>query len=337
MKKLYAFLMISAMLLSCAAAEPASVPPFTGEALSQMTYTQVTDAYTAAYGVWWDSWTHDVWLNYAAALRQADVQDSRTGQAIAATDYILPPENALPADQAAALAVAAVDASAHAAAFFPCFLWEGRPIYKILLFTTPEGSIISSGSHCVELDALTGEVLGVYEPTGINRGEAYVPHAIWLGGSSLTSTRIVNGTRAVVFSYPADCKATPDSPSATFIHLNDEAYVVVVLLDEDESITQLFEETKSPEQEIILLAENLRLLSWLDKIGYGMPGWPVLDILEVGVTLPDGRSVIVQSTCPDGNTDIYDTLLTILGSITDAAPLADWMARNGIPFTPSMH
>ena len=184
MRKLL-LLLIAALLMTAGLAEEPSAdadsitPLFTADELSLMNYAAVTDAYNAAYGTWWDCWTHDIWLDYAAALRQADVQASRTGRAIAATDYILPPENALPADQAAALAVAAVDAHAHAGAFFPCFLWEDRPIYKILLFTTPEGSIISSGSHCVELDALTGEVLGVYEAAGASRGEAYVPHALW--------------------------------------------------------------------------------------------------------------------------------------------------------------
>ncbi len=151
----------------------------------------------------------------------------------------------------------------------------------------------------------------------------------------LAQALTVNGTRALAFSYPADCQATPDGHFGTYIHLKDDAYVVVVLLEEDTSITQRFEETKAPEMEIIQLAENLHLLPWLDMTGYGLPGWPVLDILEVGVTLPDGRSVIVQSTCPDGDTGIYDVLLTILSSITDAAPLADWMTRIGLPHGPA--
>lgn len=147
----------------------------------------------------------------------------------------------------------------------------------------------------------------------------------------LAQALAVNGTRAVAFSYPAACQATPDGHFGTYIHLKDDAYVVVVLLEEGRSITQRFEETKAPETEIIQLAENLYLLPWLDNIGYGLPGWPVLDILEVGVALPDGRSIIVQSTFPDGDAGIYDVLLTILASITDATPLADWMTRIGLP------
>lgn len=166
-------------------APEAIVPLFTADELTQMNYAAVTDAYNAAYGSWWDCWSHSIWLDYVTALRQANYHTSRTGRAIAVTDYIIPPENALPAEQAAAIAVAAVDANTHAATFFPCFMWEERVIYKVVVFTISEGSTIASGNHCVELDALTGEVLGIYEATGSNRGEVYVPHSLWMETSPL--------------------------------------------------------------------------------------------------------------------------------------------------------
>lgn len=186
MRTLLILLLAAALLATSGLAEEtpvapeAIVPLFTTDELTQMNYAAVTDSYNTAYGAWWDCWSHSIWLDYVTALRQANYHISRTGRAIAVTDYILPPENALPAEQAAAIAVAAVDANAHAATFFPCFMWEDRMIYKIVVFTISEGSTIASGNHCVELDALTGEVLGIYEATGSNRGEVYVPHALWV-------------------------------------------------------------------------------------------------------------------------------------------------------------
>lgn len=182
MKKLIALLLAALLtMVVCTAEEntaPAAKPLFTADELAQMSYVNVTDAYTAVYGVWWD-WTQEIWLDYAAALRQAEVQSNRTGRAIAATDYILPPESALSHDQVAAIAIAAVDPAAQTKALFPCFELDGRAVYKVLLFTRPGNSTLLSGTHTVEIDAMTGEVLGVYPRTPDGTGQYVVPHDIW--------------------------------------------------------------------------------------------------------------------------------------------------------------
>lgn len=147
----------------------------------------------------------------------------------------------------------------------------------------------------------------------------------------LVNAEVTNGVRTMTFRYPAGCTVTEDGTHGTFVHLNDDAYAVVVLLEEGKSITSAFKETKAPETEILRLSEALQLLAWRDKTGHGFPGWPALDIVEVGVTLADGRSVIVQSTCPSGDTEIYPVLMTILGSIADTQPLQRWLDAAWLP------
>lgn len=156
MKKLIAILMAGILLLSCAIAED---------------YFDVAKHYLNTYGRWWD-YSPELWLEYAAAARAADSANSHTGQAIAATDYILPPEGALTYEQATEIAIQAAGGG-QAYRNIPCFLLDGRAVYKVLLHED------APFSAAVELDAVTGEVLGVYPPLTVEAGYYFVPNAVW--------------------------------------------------------------------------------------------------------------------------------------------------------------
>ena len=54
-------------------------------------------------------------------------------------------------------------------------------------------------------------------------------------------------------------------------------------------------------------------------------------VVEVGLKLPGGVDVVVASQCRYGDTAVYDLLLTIVGSLTDAAPLQTWLEETWIP------
>jgi len=53
--------------------------------------------------------------------------------------------------------------------------------------------------------------------------------------------------------------------------------------------------------------------------------------VEVGLNLPGGVDVVVASQCRYGDTAVSDLLLTIVGSLTDAAPLQTWLEKTWIP------
>lgn len=53
--------------------------------------------------------------------------------------------------------------------------------------------------------------------------------------------------------------------------------------------------------------------------------------VEVGLNLPSGVDVVVASQCRYGDTAVYDLPLTIVGSLTDAAPLQTWLEETWIP------
>ena len=53
--------------------------------------------------------------------------------------------------------------------------------------------------------------------------------------------------------------------------------------------------------------------------------------VEVGLNLPGNVDVVVASQCRYGDTAVYDLLLTIVGLLTDAAPLQTWLEEMWIP------
>lgn len=53
--------------------------------------------------------------------------------------------------------------------------------------------------------------------------------------------------------------------------------------------------------------------------------------VEVGLNLPGSVDVVVASQCLCEDTAVYDLLLTIVGSLTDAAPLQTWLEKTWIP------
>lgn len=53
--------------------------------------------------------------------------------------------------------------------------------------------------------------------------------------------------------------------------------------------------------------------------------------VEVGLNLPGNVDVVVASQCLYGDTAVYDLLLTIIGSLTDATSLQTWLEETWIP------
>ena len=143
-------------------------------------YTDVAKYYLNTYGKWWD-YSPELWLEYAAATRASDVSGSggSTARAIAATEYILPPEGALPYEEAVAIAIEAAGVDAKARPLVPCFMLDGRAVYKVILYVWED----SSYTQTVELDAMTGEVLGVYPDLTVEVGYLFVPNKVWVATS----------------------------------------------------------------------------------------------------------------------------------------------------------
>lgn len=138
-------------------------------------YTDVAKHYLNTYGQWWN-YSQALWLEFVTAAKAAEPGNSNTCHAIAATEYILPPEDALPYEEARTIAIDAVDDSLQARPLVPCFLLEERAVYKVILYSPGSQDPVAA---TVELDAYTGDILGVYPYMIEEAGYFFTPNAVW--------------------------------------------------------------------------------------------------------------------------------------------------------------
>lgn len=146
----------------------------------------------------------------------------------------------------------------------------------------------------------------------------------------MAEASVTDGSQTLDFQYPAGCALELQKSTEALVILNDDAYVAVVLMESGTDIEAWLRENKYPEAELVQLAENMHLLAYRNFTPIGLSFAPPLDIVEVGLMLPDGMSVIVQSTCT-GGTEIYEVLTAVLASITDGQPLEAWLNDAWLP------
>lgn len=136
---------------------------------------EVKDRFTTVYGSL-PGWTPEVFVRYVDVLRQTDLSQASKGiRAFAATQYCLPPEGALTPDQAIGIAMQAVPLEDVRIGGTYCFEVDGRVRWKVTLASGSQRI-----SDMVELDALTGEILEVYQSEVGHAAELYVPRSVWL-------------------------------------------------------------------------------------------------------------------------------------------------------------
>lgn len=131
---------------------------------------------------------------------------------------------------------------------------------------------------------------------------------------------VTRDSRKVTFFYPEECEMVDDGDLGTFITTEDDGYVVIILLREGITTINDFCD-RNPNCEIIILSDTLQTVGHPQYLSVG----DCRDLLEVGVVLPDGSDLIVMSICPSGQTEIYDLLMTVIDSMTDAELLEKWL------------
>ncbi len=165
----------------------------------------------------------------------------------------------------------------------------------------------------------------VWLPSVACRAEAEAPQSK-ASTPKLAETYVTNGYREVTFSYPEGYYVLVDGEIGTFVHLNETDYVTIAVLDEGKNPVQDFNET-CPDFPVTVLSDTLSVISFQDEYMVGR----YYDGVEVGVTLADGSNLIVLAQCLAGNTEVYDLLLTILNSMTDATPVENWLNDVWLP------
>ena len=136
------------------------------------------------------------------------------------------------------------------------------------------------------------------------------------------------GARQVTFAYPEGCTVEVEDKIGTMVFMDDETYVVVVVTHKGSSGIDEIREAIGDSSLILTLSDDMQLYAT-----HGIPNFPWMgsDIVEVGINLPGGVDVVVTAQCLYGDTAVYDLLLTIVASLTDAAPLQTWLEETWIP------
>lgn len=135
---------------------------------------EVQDYFSDIYGNQ-NKWTPEIFVEYVTVLRQTDLTNASRGiRAYAATNFCLPPEGALTAEEAIAAAKAALAMEDAIARGAYCFEVEGRICWKVTMRQEDQFT-----SHMVEMDAITGEILLTYEEDRGHVAQYFVPLSVW--------------------------------------------------------------------------------------------------------------------------------------------------------------
>ena len=145
---------------------------------------------------------------------------------------------------------------------------------------------------------------------------------------AMSTGYVSRGSTRVSFQYPAACEIVNEGSIGTLVYLTERDYVSLMIPKGRMSGTAAVHDYIGNFGEITELSETMNVFAVHGDENHRMP---YLVVVEIGVNLPDGTGLIVCAYCPYGHTEVYELLLTVLGSITDTAALKDWLNNVWIP------
>ncbi len=144
----------------------------------------------------------------------------------------------------------------------------------------------------------------------------------------MTTDYVSRGSTHVAFQYPTGCKIVDEGSIGTYVYLTESDYVTLMIPKRKLSGTVAVHDYIGDFGEITELSDSMNVFAVHGDANHRMP---YLDVVEIGVNLPDGTGLVVCTYCPYGHTEVYDLLLTVLASITDTTVLEDWLNDVWIP------
>ena len=144
----------------------------------------------------------------------------------------------------------------------------------------------------------------------------------------LNSGYVSRGSTRVSFQYPAACEIVDEGSIGTLVYLSESDYISLMIPKGKMSGTAAVHDYIGDFGEITELSETMNVFAVHGDENHRMP---YLDVVEIGVNLPDGTGLIVCAYCPYGHTEVYDLLITVLSSITNTTVLENWLNNVWIP------
>lgn len=138
----------------------------------------------------------------------------------------------------------------------------------------------------------------------------------------MNSAYVTNGEENVFFSYPRGYTMINDDLCGTLVYIDDYNYVAVTMAREHQSGIETLHENMNNAKNCIALTDNMHLVAVRASDNHWMPR---MDVVNIGINLPDGKGIVISAFAEEGRTDVYSLLLSIVASITEPAPLTQWI------------
>ncbi len=145
---------------------------------------------------------------------------------------------------------------------------------------------------------------------------------------AMSTGHVSRGSTRVAFQYPGGCGIVDEGSIGTCVYLTESDYVTLMIPKGMLSGTAAVCDLIGDPGAITDLSDSMNVFAVHGDENHRMP---YLDVVEIGVDLPDGTGVVVCAYCSYGHTEIYGLLLTVLGSITDPAALEEWLSAVWLP------
>ena len=137
-----------------------------------------------------------------------------------------------------------------------------------------------------------------------------------------------NGEKEATFSYPQNCTIEDEDSLGVIVRLDANSYIAVSIPRRGMSGTKKLLDNIGDESRIIKLTDDVHLFSTHGDENHRMYN---TDIVEVGIDLESGTGLIINITCPYGETEIYEAAAIIIESLLNDDVFSKWVADAWIP------
>ena len=137
-----------------------------------------------------------------------------------------------------------------------------------------------------------------------------------------------NGEKEAMFSYPQNCTIEDEDSLGVIVRLDANSYIAVSIPRRGMSGTKKLLENIGDESKIIKLTDDVYLFSTHGDENHRMYN---TDIVEVGIDLKNDIGLIINITCPYGETEIYKAAAIIIESLIDDDIFTGWLTEKWIP------
>ena len=132
---------------------------------------------------------------------------------------------------------------------------------------------------------------------------------------------VTRGTQSVALTVPDNYSVEDEGDLGITCYLDSLSYITAAIPRGNLSGTESLAENINDSSKIVRLRDDLHVCL--------MQSESTLNVIELGLNLPDGTGLILSVT-EYGNKEIYQGLITMLNAVTDTSELQSWLQESGL-------